>query len=342
MAGKRPGQDAPLCFVAMNATLWESPPVFQVLLAIDIRLTIAEPHRKDVLVQLEDDPFAALTAAPPLPEAKKSQITVNRGTVFVYDLETVPDESRFPRPVKVEKPVKPNSGTDLAKLLTGTVPNITAKLPVLSVEELKALLELEEGATGKNRSGVVKAINAQIAEETSSGDFDVKFQQWKDLAFDPASCRIVALGIEAAGVSVTMTAKNLEEEREILRVLWLFIMNYSCRAGYNIIGFDDSVVVFRSMILKVDAPVRLKRTKYSTAQCIDLMLTAFPSGKYGKLKPLCQQLGIVPLAGYEMSGDKVFDLVEAGDWDGIAAYVHSDAVAEFELYQRLADYVLFF
>jgi hypothetical protein len=52
-------------------------------------------------------------------------------------------------------------------------------------------------------------------------------------------------------------------------------------------------------------------------------------------------LGIVPPAGYEMSGDKVFDLVEAGDWNGIAEYVASDAVIEFELYRRLSDYVLF-
>jgi hypothetical protein len=42
-----------------------------------------------------------------------------------------------------------------------------------------------------------------------------------------------------------------------------------------------------------------------------------------------------------MSGDKVFDLVEAGDWAGIAAYVESDAVIEFELYRRLSDYVVF-
>jgi hypothetical protein len=291
-------------------------------------------------VNIEDDPFASLSETPEQPEKKQAApvAVVHRGSVFAYDLETIPDEKRFPRPVKVEKPVKPNSGTDLLKLLAGTVPNITAKLPSLSVDELVVLRAQEEA--GKNRSGVIKSIEMQLTEDSS--DYEREFQQWKNLAFDPAGCRIVALGIEASGASVTMTAKNDDEERELLRVLWLYIMNYTCRTGYNIIGFDDSVVVYRSMLLGVEAPVRLKRNRYSSAQCVDLMLIAYPTVKYGALKPLCKQLGIVPLAGYEMSGDKVFDLVEAGDWEGIANYVHSDAVIEFELYQRFADYVMFF
>ena len=282
-------------------------------------------------MNIEDDPFAELDSTPPV------LVPVSRGSVFVYDLETVPDERRFPRPIKKEVPVKPNSGTDLLKLLTGTVPNITAKIAILSIEELTVLRAQEEA--GKNRGGVLKAIETQLTEDAS--DYEREYQQWRNLAFDPAGCRIVALGIEASGVSVTLVANSEEEERGLLRTLWAHILHYNTRAGYNIIGFDDSVVVFRSMLLGVEAPVRLKRAKYSNSQCVDLMLVAYPTGKYGALKPLCKQLGIVPLAGYEMSGDKVFDLVEAGDWEGIANYVHSDAVIEFELYQRFADYVIF-
>ena len=71
------------------------------------------------------------------------------------------------------------------------------------------------------------------------------------------------------------------------------------------------------------------------------MLAMFPSSPARKLKDACKELGIVPLAGYEMSGDQVFDMVEDGDWEGIAQYVHSDAVIEFELYRRLNEYMVF-
>ncbi len=71
------------------------------------------------------------------------------------------------------------------------------------------------------------------------------------------------------------------------------------------------------------------------------MTTLFPASPAQKLKEVCRKLGIVPPVGYEMSGDKVFDLVEAGQWDDVAAYVSSDADIEFELYSRWSDYTVF-
>jgi iron-sulfur cluster assembly accessory protein len=41
------------------------------------------------------------------------------------------------------------------------------------------------------------------------------------------------------------------------------------------------------------------------------------NGQSQKLKDVCRMLGIVPLSGYEMSGDKVFDLVEAAEPDDL-------------------------
>ena len=172
-------------------------------------------------------------------------------------------------------------------------------------------------------------------------DFEASMAEWKKLSFNPFGCRIVALGIRSAKHHVTMLAKNDDEERELLRVLWKHIARFKTRCGYNITGFDDAVLVMRSMLLGVESSQLISRKKFGDRASIDLMTVLFPSGQAQKLKEVCRMLGIVPPVGYEMSGDKVFDLTEAGDWNGIAAYVESDAVIEFELYQRLSDYVLF-
>lgn len=296
----------------------------------------------DPFAVLDVDPAVEVALEPPgLDEALKAKSdNVPSGSVFVFDLETVPDESRFPRPVKVEKVRRPDCPKfDCAKTVGMTVPAITAQIPQLSEGQLRQLLEAES-AKEKPRSGVQNAIQNQLAMDAAD-DHEAAMAEWKKLSFNPFGCRIVALGIRSAKHHVTMLAKTDDEERELLRVLWQHIEKFRIRCGYNITAFDDAVLVMRSLLLGVDASERISRKKFGDKGSIDLMTALFPSGPAQKLKEVCKMIGIVPPAGYEMSGDKVFDLVEAGDWAGIAAYVESDAVIEFELYSRLSDYIVF-
>lgn len=295
---------------------------------------------------MADDPFACLDdpviESSEFPEVAASlsvPLEVPTGSVFVYDLETVPDESRFPRPVRVERIKRPDAAVDLEKLSGQTVPAIKAKIPSLSESQLCRLAEIES-ASVKPRSGVLDAIKEQQAIDAAD-DHEAAMLEWRKNSFNPFGCRIVALGIKSAKHRVTMTAKTPDEERELLRILWLHIQRFKCRCGYNITAFDDAVLIVRSMLLNVDATERISRKKFGDRESIDLMTTLFPSGPARKLKELCKDIGIVPPVGYEMSGDKVFDLVETGDWDGIAAYVSSDADIEFELYSRLSEYIVF-
>ncbi len=307
-------------------------------------------------MSLVDDPFAALDAekveeqtaefakalselAEAVEAPEKQSTDAPAGSVFVFDLETVPDESRFPRPPKIEKVKRPDAAIDLEKLAGQTIPYIKSKIPLMSEAQLLKLAEMEE-SSAKPRSGVRDAISQQLAIDNAD-DHEAAMSEWKKLAFNPFGCRIVALGIRSAKHHVTMLAKNDDEERELLRVLWQHIARFKTRCGYNITNFDDAVLVMRSMLLGVDASERINRKKYGDRASIDLMTCLFPAGPSQKLKEVCKMIGIVPPVGYEMSGDKVFDLAEAGDWSGIAAYVESDAVIEFELYRRLSDYIVF-
>lgn len=306
-------------------------------------------------MSLVDDPFAALeevSEVDGVDNAVEDVVTellkesepaatgdIPSGGVFVFDLETIPDESRFPRPVRVEKVKRPSIACELSKIVTQTVPQVKSWIPKLSEEQLNQLADLENGLK-KPRTGVLDAIEEQKRIDDAD-DFEAAMAEWKKLSFNPFGCRIVALGIRSAKHHVTMLAKNDDEERELLRVLWKHIARFKTRCGYNITGFDDAVLVMRSMLLGVESSQLISRKKFGDRASIDLMTVLFPSGQAQKLKEVCRMLGIVPPVGYEMSGDKVFDLTEAGDWNGIAAYVESDAVIEFELYQRLSDYVLF-
>ena len=307
-------------------------------------------------MSLVDDPFAALDAEKveeqkadfaealneiiePV-ESEKQSTDVPSGGVFVFDLETVPDESRFPRPPKVEKVKRPDAAIDLEKLAGQTIPYIKSKIPLMSEAQLLKLADMEEASAAKPRSGVRDAISQQLAIDNAD-DHEAAMMEWRKLSFNPFGCRIVALGIRSAKHHLTMIAKNDDEERDLLRVLWSHVAKFKTRCGYNITNFDDAVLVMRSMLLGVDASERISRKKYGDRASIDLMTCLFPAGPAQKLKEVCKMIGIVPPVGYEMSGDKVFDLAEAGDWAGIAAYVESDAVIEFELYQRLSDYIVF-
>ena len=306
-------------------------------------------------MSLVDDPFAALeevSEVDGVDNAVEDVVTellkesepaatgdIPSGGVFVFDLETIPDESRFPRPVRVEKVKRPSIACELSKIVTQTVPQVKSWIPKLSEEQLNQLADLENGLK-KPRTGVLDAIEEQKRIDDAD-DFEASMAEWKKLSFNPFGCRTVALGIRSTKHHVTMLAKNDDEERELLRVLWKHIARFKTRCGYNITGFDDAVLVMRSMLLGVESSQLISRKKFGDRASIDLMTVLFPSGQAQKLKEVCRMLGIVPPVGYEMSGDKVFDLTEAGDWNGIAAYVESDAVIEFELYQRLSDYVLF-
>ena len=306
-------------------------------------------------MSLVDDPFAALeevSEVDGVDNAVEDVVTellkesepaatgdIPSGGVFVFDLETIPDESRFPRPVRVEKVKRPSIACELSKIVTQTVPQVKSWIPKLSEEQLNQLMDFENGLK-KPRTGVLDAIEEQKRIDDAD-DFEASMAEWKKLSFNPFGCRIVALGIRSTKHHVTMVAKSDDEERELLRVLWKHIARFKTRCGYNITGFDDAVLVMRSMLLGVESSQLISRKKFGDRASIDLMTVLFPSGQAQKLKEVCRMLGIVPPVGYEMSGDKVFDLTEAGDWNGIAAYVESDAVIEFELYQRLSDYVLF-
>jgi hypothetical protein len=262
---------------------------------------------------------------------------IKRGGWFVYDLETVPDTTRFPKPEVRQPQDREPCGRASEELLKQPVNTIAQWLDKMSVAELQQMLAWE--TAGKNRTTLTDKIRAELLLLTGTDSSGV--DQWRKRSFDPFSCRIVALGIATREYVWRAVAKTPEEERKLLKIFWQHVALGKQRIGYNITAFDDRVIVARSMLLKPETGDTVIDLGRYDKERLDLYTVLFGASRDSyKLKDLCEALNIVPEAGYEMRGDKVLDLVEADDWDGIAHYVQSDAKIERELYEKLADYTV--
>lgn len=258
-------------------------------------------------------------------------LAAHRGQYFIYDIETFPDESRFPRPVSGSRA---RADVDIPKLMSGNADIITRTLKsgTLMEDQLVEMLDLE--SVGKNRTSVLSAI--QKAIDNLDGEFD----DWKkNGSVDPWQGRIVAMSWSFLGEDEvhTLLAKNEEEERALLTTFWL-LHEVGIRVGYNIAAFDDRWMIIRSMILGVSTAKPMQSGRYSS-QLVDIMLKLFPTLSEAKdCKLVAEMLGIrVPAEG--MSGSDVFGMVESRSWDLLTRYSASDVAVEKDMFRILKRYV---
>lgn len=255
-------------------------------------------------------------------------ITIQTGDgILFYDLETVPDESRFPRP-KEHEPT--GAVIDFGAAATWGVGDFK---PVCQSSTDEQLADLENWEReGKSRKGVLDLIKSTRDGRTAA------FSTWmKKCSVSPIRCRIVALGYAIGdGEPTSITATNDDEERQLLTAFWGLVDGDRIRSGYNILGFDDVVVGMRSIILGVTPSRRLDRRRFNNSEAIDVMLRLYPSGQAEPCKDVCRALGIEIPAG-DVDGSHVFRFFEAGMMGEIADYVRSDVAIERELFNRIGD-----
>lgn len=285
------------------------------------------------------NPFAALsseklTVPPKLPDQPKP-LPIPANAVMVFDFETVPDESRFQRP-KFDPTASsvPHLETEQFFTVCKTVSEITKYLSSnpLSVAQYDAMIAVEKRSE-KPRKGVFEEIEECKAKVLSG------FDEWKkECSVNPLKAKIVAFGWALGNSPVeSMTATNDDEERAICEKFWLLVSTGRRRAGYNITGFDDTLVGIRSILLGVTPSLKLARKKYGNHQALDLMTLLFPNSSAQKLKDVCAALKIEVPVGLDMDGSKVFDLYHMGKMSEIAEYVKSDVTVERELMWKLTE-----
>ena len=252
------------------------------------------------------------------------------GGYWAYDLETVPDDSRYPRPVEVDP--DPDPSLD-AEAVLRTLQSAKDRLAEgVCKAQLLTLAEHERNREKGPRKGVSEILRKSIEEGNTH------FRQWAHRAVNPAQCRIVAMSVCAYGEPThprVWVAKNEQEERSLVQD-WFDLHDHgTTRVGYNICGFDDRVILWRAMALGVRGANQMAVSRWGSKGAIDLMIKLFSgSADAMALKPLIRMLGIDPPAG-DVDGSHVLEMVDNAQWDQLAAYVASDAWSELQLLARV-------
>lgn len=251
--------------------------------------------------------------------------------VLIYDLETIPDESRFPAPAE-SKPI--GIKEPLPGLLEKTANEIAKALEDATAEQLLELRTLEDSAKSPRKT-VLSKIDQLMKQ------FNGAHEKWvKTHSVDPWSCRICSFAWAIGGREPrALTATNDDEERALLQVFWQLLKSPTAtgdskprvRIGYNILAFDDMVILNRSRRLGVPVSVPLDLRKYNNSQAIDLIQRIFPNSSPQKCKTVAAAWGVsIPCP--DVDGSQVYDLYQAGALDKIAEYNRSDVAVERELY----------
>ena len=247
-----------------------------------------------------------------------------------YDLEAVPDETRFPRPEVKEAEF--DVSFDPETILKTTTSCQARLRDGVCPEQLLILQDTELGRAKGARKGVLDVIR-----KTMEGG-DAEWRKWHALGARPETARIVAMSVCAYGDPDhprTWIAKNQKEERQLVQDFCDLYDVGTTRVGYNIAGYDDRLIFWRAMKLGVRPIKPLSLSRYGGRGSIDLMAKMFSNlGDAMRLKALLSMLGIVPPAG-DMEGSQVLELVDSDQWDLLAEYVASDAWAELQLLAKV-------
>lgn len=255
-------------------------------------------------------------------------IDSHEGQWFIYDLETVPDETRFPEPVLAERP---DADVDVKVLVGKTADDVNKVLGILSDSQLSELMDLE-GASKKPRKTVIDNIKKAFK------DLDSDLDSWKHLALEPYKCRIVALSFAFLDTGIqAITAENLDDEMVILNVL-AKLTSKCRRVGYNIINFDDRVVAARFMLRNIHTSKPLNMKRWNNPDRFELMDALYGTGTAMPCKDMAQILGITIPAG-DIRGDQVFDLVRSQQWSVLRDYSASDVFVERNMFNIVRRYV---
>lgn len=259
----------------------------------------------------------------------------NAAGVLYFDIETVPDETRYPKPSTKEN--EPLGDELLQFIMADKKPSISDFKSFLKTKkpcsaDVRKLMDWEQ--ENANRKGAIDEIEKYIAR------MNADMVAWEKLAVHPLACRIVALGWAIGEGPVNhVIATDVNAEFGLLKIFWELIKGKRSYCGFNTLGFDIPVLLWRSTILNVEPSRQLDRKKYSNREHIDLYVNFFPNGfSTGGFdcKSIAAALGI-PVPAEGVDGSMVLPMVEAEAWHTLGEYVESDVIVERAMRYRTGN-----
>lgn len=317
-----------------------------------------EPEQLDQLDQdldsffddqvFDDEPPASATAAnSPSLTSRMSQR--NGGTnpnklPLYFDIETVPDDERillFNLPGLPEiQPIREFDDLPSPEiLLAKSLDQIGGELIVLNPcnAYLQQLADIESNSK-KPRGGLGEKIKAVFKNrEFVAGAADA---QRKDMATNPAMCRIVSIAETIGGNEIyckVVGEPDDRNERDLLEYWWDLAAESHPIITWNGNNFDLRVIMFRSILLGVNPTRTIDLSRYRQ-DSLDLQVVYYngqipPKGR--GLKWVCRCLGIEPPAG-DVDGSQVEAMWREGRHAELAEYNKSDVWCLRELHRKLS------
>lgn len=189
-----------------------------------------------------------------------------------------------------------------------------------------------------NRKGVHGLIDEALRRADTHAELDA--ERRKLLSTTPEYCSICAFGYaigDKPAQSIVVGQDGATEE-DLLDSFWMLLANVNCMndgpvtpakpiVGYNIIGFDLSVLFARSVILGVPSTREIDLTPWK-GDVVDVYLSRFggrgnfSKDRPGKMKDLARLYG-VPVPAGDVDGSQVQALYES-DPEKVGEYVESD------------------
>jgi hypothetical protein len=279
---------------------------------------------------------------------------------LIFDLETVPDESRLELFGLPELPT-PRAFTpadqlpDPVALMGKKVDEIKKSLDGLwpPAEWIELAKQKEALVNEKPRKGVLDAL-VDLAKSQSGEAATINEAieaRRKLLSVTPAYCKIVSIGsargggeIRTAVVGQDVPGFGIATEEMILKSFWQAVSECSPLIGFGIIHFDLPVIFIRSAILGIRPTKLLDMTPWK-GEVIDLSAKIYPkgppdeekTGKPSRLKTFARIFGFeIPAEGVD--GSHVYRLFKEGKLDEIAKYQASDIDVTRRFYEMLKGY----
>ncbi len=212
------------------------------------------------------------------------------------------------------------------------------------------------------QDSLTRWIKRQAGDD--EGKYRASFEDLKDgLGFSPLTGEIVALGLydtvaNQGVVYYQAPDSDIGEkkdgdfifkpktEREMLLGFWQGALKYKEFVSFNGRSFDVPFITIRSAVYKIKPSVNLMSNRYLSSQyyCkhIDLLdQLSFYSAvrRKGNLHLYCRAFGITSPKSSGITGDDVYKLFKAEEYNKIAKYNSRDLIATAELYERWKKYI---
>lgn len=223
-------------------------------------------------------------------------------------------------------------------------PDVIAEIRASQEAKLNATIEALAAPGNYGAEAAAKWVAAKAEALRTSFDADVD-EAYRKTGLDGAYGQVCVIGWAVNGGKVT-THQNIMNEGDLLRDFNISLhvstptsaIFNTCVIGHNVAGFDLRFLAQRSIVNGIRPHAVIARAAqakpWEVEKVYDTMIQWAGVGGRISLDKLCKALGIKTPKG-DITGATVWDAIQAGRIDEVAAYCAGDVDATRQVHLRM-------